>query len=59
LTPLACLEAAMLKVRVVIGLEMAAEVRDEVTRVRRENVRKPDMVAEFVCGLKVVGLLDD
>jgi hypothetical protein len=47
----------MLKVRVVIGLEMAAEVRDEVTRARRENVRKPDMVAEFVCGLKVVGLL--
>ena len=53
-SPLACFEAAMLKGR-------AMEVRREVVAVRRERVRKADIVVWFVfrLGLLEVAGVDD
>jgi hypothetical protein len=49
-SPLACLDAAMLKGRAVSGFERVVVVRMELVRARREERRKADIV---------VGLLED
>lgn len=56
-SPLACFEAAMLKGRAARDVE----VRREEAAVRRERVRKADMVVGFVVRLRllwVVGVVD-
>lgn len=56
-SPLACLEAAMLKGRVARGLDRVVGLRREVVSARRDDVMKPDMVVELARSLMVVELL--
>jgi hypothetical protein len=56
-SPLACLDAAMLKGRAVRGFERVMVWRMEVLRARREDGRKADMVVGLLCGL-LIWLLD-
>jgi hypothetical protein len=53
-SPLACLEAAMLKGRAVRGFDRVVVLRTEVVSARREDVRKPDIVVGLLCSLKIL-----
>jgi hypothetical protein len=52
-SPLACLEVAMLKGRAVKDFERVVVLRTEVVSARREDRRKPDMVVGLLCSLLI------